>query len=295
MRTSPRFLTLGILLGLALIWGSSFILIDRGLVAFSPIQIAALRMTIAGITLLPFAWQALRQVDRRAWPYIVLIGIVGNAVPAFLFPLAETVITPATAGILNTLSPVFALVLGLLFFGFRFSRYKIAGVLISFGGALLLVLSGAKEIDLTRRLSYSALIVLATVGYGLSVNLIKKYLQDIPALHISTLALLSMALPYGLYLTTSNVGTLLATHPHAWASLGYIAILAAIGTSLALILFNRLVQLTDTMVSASVTYLIPIVAVGWDLLAGHPVYMGQLTGMIIILAGVWLVNQRKWK
>jgi drug/metabolite transporter (DMT)-like permease len=292
MGTPHRFLAIGILVSLALIWGSSFILMDRGLVAFSPLQVAGLRMTIAGLTLLPFARQALRRVDRKAWPWIVLVGIVGNALPAFLFPLAETVITPATAGILNTLSPVFALLLGVLLFGFRFSRLKVTGVMISFVGALVLVLSGAKEINLSTHLQYSGLVVLATLGYGLSVNIIKKRLQDVFALDISTLALLAMALPYGLYLAFSDVGTILQVHPYAWASLGFIAVLGAIGTAFALILFNRLVQLTDPMVSASVTYLIPVVALGWDLLAGNPVYGGQVLGMVVILSGVWLVNKR---
>lgn len=266
-------------------------LMERGLVAFSPIQVAALRIALAGLTLLPFAWRAFRRVDRKTWPWILLVGLVGNALPAFLFPLAETVITPATAGTLNTLSPVFALLLGVLLFGFRFSRTKIVGVLISFAGALLLVLSGAQEIDLGTHLLYSGLVVLATLCYGLSVNLIKKRLQEVSALDISALALLAVALPYSLYLTYSEVGTVLMVHPHGWVSLGYIVVLASIGTALALILFNRLVQLTDPMVSASVTYLIPIVAVVWDLLAGHPVYGGQLLGMAVILSGVWLVNK----
>lgn len=282
---------MGIVASLALIWGSSFMLMERGLVAFAPLQVAGLRMTLAGLTLLPFAWRAFRRVERKRWPWILLVGVVGNALPAFLFPLAETVITPATAGILNTLSPVFALLLGVLLFGFHFSRTKVLGMMISFVGALVLVLAGASEINMGTHLLYSGWVVLAALGYGLSVNLIKKHLQEVSALDISTLALLSMAIPYGWYLASSDIGTVLQVHPQGWASLGFVAVLAAVGTALALILFNRLVQLTDPMVSASVTYLIPIVAVGWDLLAGYPVYPGQVVGMAVILSGVWLVNK----
>ncbi len=292
MKSTPQVLTFGLVLSLALVWGSSFMLMERGLLAFSPLQVAALRIVIAGLVLLPFLLTSLRKVKKEAWPYILLVGLIGNAIPAFLFPLAETVITPGSAGILNTLSPVFALVVGVLLFGFQFSSRKVWGILISFAGALILVLAGAQEIDLLTHLAYSGLVVLATLGYGFSVNLIKKYLQEVSALHISTLALLAMAMPYGLYLLFgTDVGQILTEHPQGWSSLGYIAILAALGTSIALILFNRLVQLTDPVISASVTYLIPMVAVGWDLVAGISLFPGQWLGMGIVLLGVWLVNK----
>lgn len=292
MKKTPQVLTFSLVVALALVWGSSFMLMERGLVAFSPLQVAALRIVIAGLVLLPFLMTSLRKVKKEAWPYILLVGLIGNGIPAFLFPLAETVITPGSAGILNTLSPVFALVVGVLLFGFQFSSRKVWGTLISFAGALILVLAGAQEIDLMTHLAYSGLVVLATLGYGFSVNLIKKYLQDVSALHISTLALLAMAMPYGLYLLLgTDIGQILAQDPQGWSALGYIAILAALGTAVALILFNRLVQLTDPVISASVTYLIPMVAVGWDLVAGISLFPGQWVGMGIVLLGVWLVNK----
>ncbi|RMG55386.1 MAG: EamA family transporter [Bacteroidetes bacterium] len=292
MNRPSQFVAWGLFLFLALVWGSSFILMKRGLEVFTPLQVAALRLVIAGGVLFPLVWNKARRLSRREWTAALTVGLVGNAIPAFLFPLAETQINSATAGILNALSPLFVLVLGLSFFGARFSGRQTLGVLIGFAGALVLVLGGQGPISTGGRVGYALLVVLATVGYGLSTNLMKRYLNETPALLASGFALFGASLPYLLYLIFfSGLGKTMA-QPGAWMSLSYIAILGAVGTAAALIVFYRLVQLTDPIFSSSVTYLIPLVALGWGLLDGERLEPLQFVGMAVILAGVYLANRK---
>lgn len=283
-----------IFLFLSLVWGSSFILIKRGLEVFTPMQIGALRMSIAAVVMLLFVWPHLLKLPRRTWAAVAVIGVTGNAIPAFLFPLAETRISSAGAGILNALSPLFVLVVGLLFFGFRSSTRQVVGVFIGFLGALLLILAGQGEINLGEHVSYSLLVVVATVGYGLSTNIMKKYLNDTPALVASGAAIFCAALPYSVYLLFfSGVGHTVTSTPSGWTGLGYIFILAVVGTALASALFYRLIQLTDPIFSASVTYFIPIIALGWGLLDREQLRLPQFVGMGIILLGVYLANRKR--
>ena len=227
---NESWLKWGIYLLLALVWGSSFILIMRGLDAFTPMQIAALRMIIAGLSLLPFVVGKMRKVKREEWKYIILMGITGNAVPAFLFPLAETKINSATAGILNVLSPIWVLVLGTLFFAFSFSRRQFLGILLGFAGVVSLILLGNEELAFFENVAYSLLPVLAAMGYAVSTIIMKKYLNQTPSRIASGFALLIVSIPYLIYLIGfSDILGVLQTHPKAWASLGYISILAVFG------------------------------------------------------------------
>ncbi|MEO1448572.1 MAG: EamA family transporter, partial [Bacteroidota bacterium] len=276
---------------LCITWGSSFILMKKGLEAFSPLQIAALRLVIAALTLLPVVIRQLRKVRREEWRYIIAVGIVGNGIPAFLFPLAETELNSASAGVLNALSPLFVLLLGQWFFGFAFAARRKWGVVLGFLGACVLVLGGEDEVDLLLHAGYAMLVVVATVGYGLSTNIMKRHLNQTPATLASGGGFLVAALPYGLYLLLgSDIGTVMQSHPAAWSSLGYIFILGALGTAISLVIFYRLVQTTDTLVAASVTYVIPLVALGWGLLDGETFSGIQYAGMLIILGGVWLAR-----
>ena len=290
---SDSFIKWGIYILLALVWGSSFILIMRGLDAFSPMQVAGLRIFIAGITLLPFVIGKASRVRRTEWKYIFAIGVFGNAIPAFLFPMAETKINSATAGILNVLSPIWVLILGSLIFELAFTRRQFFGVMLGFIGVVCLILLGNEELDLFENITYSMFPILATVGYGLSTIIMKRYLNETPSVLASGFALLAIAIPYAIYLMFySDIIPVFQHHPEAWASLGYIAILAIFGTGIALVLFYRLVQRTNPIFSASVTYVIPIVALAWGLLDGEQISVLQMLSMGIILGGVYLVNAK---
>ena len=292
---NQKILGWAILIFLALVWGSSFILIKRGLLAFSPSQVGGLRLSVAGLVAIPLVWGKAHRVPAKAWIWIIVVGVVGNAIPAVLFPFAETKLNSATVGVLNSMSPIFVLIFGFLFFQFRFSLLQVLGVAMGFGGVLMLILLGDQEISMEDNLLYTGAAVLATVGYGLTTNVMKRFLQDVPATIAPTFALLFMGLPFAIYLLIAgNLGEAFSTHgSQAWISLGYIVILGALGTALALVLFYKLVQISDPIIAASVTYLIPIVALFWGWVDGEHLTPLQYLGISIILGGVWLVNRKK--
>lgn len=282
-----------IFLFLALTWGSSFILIKKGLEAFSPLQVATLRIIIAALVLQPLLWGQARKVPRKSWIYIALVGFMGNGLPAFLFPAAQAHINSATAGVLNALSPVFVLIFGLLFFGIGATLKQGIGVVLGFIGALLLTLARGGEINPFESLGYSGLILLATICYGMTTIIMKKYLSHINSIHATGFALSFAAIPYAIFLFSySDIPEVLQNNPLAWQSLGFISILGAIGTALAVVLFYRLIKMTEAIIAASVTYVIPLVALGWGFLVGETFSLGQMAGIAIVLLGVYLVNRK---
>ncbi len=275
-------------------WGSSFMLIKQGLAAFTPFQVAALRIVIAGLVMFPFTIGRSKEISPIEWRYILIVGLIGNAIPAFLFPYAETVLNSASAGILNTLSPLFVLLLGIFFFQLKPSLSQRLGMLIGFGGAVVLILGSGQDIDFWSNAFYSFLVVLATIGYGLSTNIMKRYLNHTPSLLATGYALMAMAVPYLIYLVffSGIEETFRDAERSIWISFGSIAILAALGTAFALVCFYRLVQTTGPIFSSSVTYVIPIVAMMWGLLDGEKIYPAQYLGMALILSGVFLTNRK---
>lgn len=285
----------GLLLILAVVWGSSFILIKKGLVAFPPFQIGALRMIVSSITLLPWLWrfkEELASITKAQWIGIIAVGCIGNGIPSFLFPIAETGLNSATAGILNVITPIFVWILGVSLFGLAFSWKQLAGVVVGLVGAVVLILAKSGDIQIGSQLYYSLLVIFATVCYGLSSNIIKKYLSTIHPILVTALVLTIAAIPYTFYLFTTDFWTILNTHAEGPSSFGYIIILAVIGTALAMVLFNKLISFKDQVFSSSVTYLIPIVALLWGLLDGEQILFQQYLGMGVILAGVYLVNAK---
>lgn len=275
---------------LALIWGSSFWLIKMGLLTFTPTEVAAVRLAAAAAFLAPFAIVRMHRVKRHQWPVILSVGLTGSLLPAFLFALAQTQIDSGVTGALNALTPLFTLIIGAIIFRQWVTGRTIFGLLIGFAGTLMLVLLNA-----TGQLSlngYALFIVLATICYGANLNLIKTYLPDQSPLTITGVSLL-MVLPVALvYLIGPGEVTSKLTSTAAWGSLAAIIVLGVVGTALALILFNHLVQIATTVFASSVTYLIPIVAMTLGALSGERIGVYQLGGMGLILIGVWLANRK---
>jgi drug/metabolite transporter (DMT)-like permease len=281
-----------ILAGLAIVWGSSFILMKRGLAVFAPVQVAALRVTISCLVLLPVAFVAVRSIDRSYWKYLALCGLLGNGLPALLFCTAQTGINSSTAGLLNAMTPVFTLLVGMTFFYLKPARVQIAGVGLGFVGAITLVLAASKEAPSGNPL-YGLLVVAATICYGVSGNIISRYLKHLNALHANALFLVPIAVPYVLYLLLSNFSTVLTTSPDAWPALGYVALLAVVGTALSNTLYTYLMKISSLLFASSVTYLIPITALVWGIADSERIGALHLVGITIILAGVYLVNRKK--
>ena len=281
-----------ILVLLAIIWGSSFILMKRGLDAYSDVQVAALRLFIAFLSLLPFMFKALKKVKRNQILPLAIAGILGNGIPAFLFTRAQTTLESSFVGILNSLTPIFTLLLGIYFFKTKPSKINILGIIIGFIGALLLYSSEISEVT-TINIGV-LLIVLACFFYGTSVNVIRKYLTDLDSISISSVAFLFVGPFAGFYIFTTDFLEIATTTNQGLISLGYIIILAVIGTSFSLVLFNKLIKDTSSIFATSVTYLIPVVALMWGLLENEQIKNEHYIGVVIILCGVYLVNKKKF-
>lgn len=286
----PKFNDWLLLLILAVIWGSSFILMKEGLKAFHPDQVALLRIVITALALLPFAWLRRNRVSMKQTRTMVVQGMFGNFIPAFLFPIAQTHISSSLAGILNSLSPVWVLIIGLLFFSTQFKAVRLIGVASAMAGAVLL-LAFQPSHSSTSNAWFGLLIVLATISYGLSANIIKRHLHEVHPVTITSVSFSIVLIPALIFLFTTDFMTVMNEHPMAVSSLGYIAILAVAGSAMASIIFNRLVHRTSSLFAASVSYLIPVVALMWGLLDGETVSAIDIGGMLLIVAGVYLASR----
>lgn len=275
---------------LALIWGSSFILIKKGLLAFPGDQAASIRLFVSCIFISPFAWKYIRIIPKSKILFCILVGIFGSGTPAFLFSYAQTNLSSSMAGILNTLTPVFTLVLGILLFQLSANIYKKAGIALGFAGAIMLVYNGS-EIKGTLSM-YAVLVVLATMCYAISVNIMHKYLKGLNPISIAALALLFVGPPAGIYLFFTDFPDRLIFHPDAMKSFGSLVILALFSTTIATVLFNRLVQMTGAIFSSAITYLIPVVALFWGFADGEVLQVIDLLGLLAILGGVYLTNKK---
>ncbi len=291
---STKVLAWVILLVLVLTWGSSFILIKRGLEVFSPSEVGALRVSIAFIVLIPFTIKCFTKFTSKQWKYLIFVSITAN-VPAFLFPLAQTGIDSLTAGILNSMTPLFTLIIGLLFFKYRSKWYNILGVMIGLAGVIgLLSVSGGKSFEFN--INYGIYIIIATFCYSLSINIIKYYLNDINSISLTSITLFITGLPIMIYLIFfTDFFHQMQTEKKALIGLGYLTILSVLGTVFALIAFYRLVQITDAVFASSVTYMIPIVAVLWGIFDGEIFKLIYFIWIILILFGVLLVKTTRIK
>lgn len=279
-----------LLIFLALIWGSSFILMKKGLEAFRPEQVACFRIIITTLAMLPFTIIRWKEIPRNKLKFILLQGLFGNFFPAFLFTAAQQHVDSSVAGILNALSPVFVLLLGILFFGASFTWIKVSGMAVAFSGSVLLLLFQTGH-GVTTNGAFGWLIVLATISYGLAANIIKRYLSDVRPLTIVAASFPMMVLPAILILLSTPLKPVFEINSAAYVSLGYIAILAVFGSAVASIIYNRLIHHTTTLFAASVTYLIPVVALFWGFLAGESIGLVDYAGMGLIFCGLYLVGR----
>lgn len=288
---NKSFLSWILLICLSLVWGSSFILMKRGLEAFSSEQVAALRIGIAFVFLLPFLIKHYKIDIKKYGLGLLIMGMFGNFIPAFLFTKAETGISSSLAGMLNALTPLFTLAIGNFLLKTKAGKLQIAGVLLGFGGALLL-LSFSEGQKSTEPLLFGGLVVLATLCYAISVNGIKRFLSDLNSIKASVWAFMFMGPPALFVLFRSDFLTVLATHPQAYESLGYISILAIIGSALSVMVFNLLIKLSGPVFASSCTYLIPVVAIFWGFVDGENIHGMQIFAILIILGGIWLINSK---
>lgn len=274
------------LLVLSLIWGSSFILIKKGLVGLTAFQLGSLRIIFASLFLLLIGFKSLLKIPSHQWKYIALTSIFGTFVPAYLFAIAETQIDSSITAILNSLTPLSTLILGAVFFGITFRRSQIWGVFIGLLGSLLLVFNGAVHHP-EQNYYYSILVIVASLCYALNVNLLKKYLSDLTPLSITTGNFLILLFPaLGILFFTGFFNVVQVEKVQH--SLLFILVLGVVGTGIANIIFFKLIQISSPVFATSVTYLIPVVAFFWGLLDHEMLTPVQGIGAFVILIGVYL-------
>lgn len=277
---------------LSVVWGSSFILIKKGLIGLTAYQLGSLRILFTALFLLLIGFNSLKKIQKEHYKPIIASAFLGTFFPVYFFALAETEIDSAIASILNSLTPLNTLIFGYFFFKATFSKKQLIGVIIGFFGTLLLIISGA-DLNPEQNYMFSVFVILASVCYAFNVNIIKRHLQKLNATSITTGSFVVITIPALIVLIYTgffNSETLKSTVVHQ--SILYIVVLSVIGTGVAKICFNRLVQLSTPIFSSSVTYVIPIVALIWGFIDGEKMNIVQLLAAVIILIGVFLANRR---
>ena len=274
------------LITLALIWGSSFILIKKGLVGLTPMQLGSLRIIFAAIFLLLIGFKSLAKIPQVQWKYIALTATLGTFIPAYLFAVAQTQIDSTVSSILNSLTPLNTLIFGVFAFGLSFRRPQVFGVVIGLIGTFLLIINGALHHP-EQNYYYAILVLIASLCYAINVNLIKKYLFDLSPLSITTGNFLVLLLPALFILFFSGFFDVIKVESVQHSVL-FILILGVVGTGVANIIFFRIIQISSPVFATSVTYLIPVVAFGWGLLDNEMLTPVQFLGAFIILFGVYL-------
>jgi len=283
------------LVTLSIFWGSSYILIKKGLVGLSPLQLGSIRIILTTLILSVFGLKQLKKIPMGAWKWIIMTGFFGTFFPTYLFAFAETEIDSSLAAVLNGMAPLFTLLLSLIFFNSKFRWSKILGVLVGFMGTLVLV-SNEFSIQGGNKSWYSFLVIVATLCYSINVNLIKYKLDGIPALAIAFGNFLSIIFPalVILFFVDFPFSEIIVSYDLR-TSLGYIFILSLFGTAVAKVMFNELVSISTPVFSISITYFLPVVAIGWGILDDEHFTLIQWIGCALILFGVYLITDKSKK
>jgi drug/metabolite transporter (DMT)-like permease len=288
--TKPWF-QYSIILLLAFVWGSSFILMKIGLMSFTSNQAAAIRVLLASLALLPLSIRNLKALKKKDIKSLLVAGFIGSFIPAFLFTKAQTRIDSALAGMLNSLTPVFTLIIGMLFFNTKNGWRQIIGLILGLVGAVGLISLG-EGVSIKNINTYALFIILATVFYGTNVNVIKSTLTHLNGIQITSLSFMFLW-PFALgYLLTTDFQPVFQSPNWGW-HFGALALLGIVGTAIAMLLMNSLIRYTSTVFAASVTYIIPVFAIMWGILDGERITIMHIGCMTIIMGGVWLINKTK--
>lgn len=278
---------------LSLVWGSSFILIKKSLIGLTPMQLGALRTLFAAAFLFLIGFRSMKTIKKEEWKWVIISGFLGTFIPAFLFAFAETEIDSGVVSVLNSTTPLVTLILGVVLFSINFSRNQLIGVIVGLIGCLALILEGA-SVNPNQNYWYAGLVLCASFCYATNVNIIKRYMQQISPIAIANGNFIVLVIPSLIVLYYSDFFEAeVVQSPEVHTSLMYISILAVVGTGIAKILFNKLVQISSPVFATSVTYTIPIVALMWGLLDGEEFSLYQVLAAGVIILGVYIANRKK--
>lgn len=284
----PSWQNWAVLVLLTLVWGTSFILIKKGLVSFTGMQVGALRIGIAFLCFIPIAVPALRRIPRRYLWYLLAVGVFSSFVPSFLIPIGQQDTNSSTAGILVSLTPLSTYLWGIAMFDQKGSLKRSAGVLIGLLGATSLVIDPSSSVGFNPSALY---ILVSSIMYGLSGNIVHRHLKNVDSTDITAVSFVMIGLPALIYLFSTDFLSVMQSGYQAWFSLGAVTILSIVGTAMALLLYWKLVQQTDPVFGSTTTYLVPIVAIMWGLLDGENLFPHQFFGFALILVSVFLVRK----
>ncbi|MBS1510681.1 MAG: DMT family transporter [Bacteroidetes bacterium] len=276
---------------LSVIWGSSFILMKEGLLQLSAYQVASLRIIFSGIVLLPSAIKHFKMIPKNKLGIVFLSGTLGSLLPAYLFCIAEQGVDSALAGTLNSLTPIFVIIIGALFFNSKVTANKIIGIFTSFTGSILLLLSKGEPMQESQNLFYVGLIVVATAIYGTNVNMVHRHLSEVGSLQIAAVSLVLNAIPALVVLVFTGYFGLPLTDTRILWSTGAAAILGIFGSAIASIIFYMLVKRAGTVFASMVTYGIPVVANIWGVIYKEEVGWKQEACLALMLFGVYIANR----
>ena len=282
----------GTLVILSLIWGSSYILIKKGLTGLTPIQLGSLRVIVTTIIMAPIGYQKIKHIPRQNMKWVALSAFVGSFFPAYLFAFAETEISSSITAVMVSLTPLFTLLISVFVFGEELLKKQVFGVLIGFTGIIVLI--NNELFSSSFNILYIMFIVLAAFCYAINANVLKYKLSNIPALGIVFMSFLFMFIPAFIILCFSDFPfSDFTSDPLIIESIIYIVILAVFGTAIAKVLYIKLLAISTPVFSVSTTYLMPVVAIFWGLLDGEEFKLTQFIGTAIILLGVYLVTKKK--
>lgn len=279
------------LIVLSIIWGSSYILIKKSLIGLSPLQLGGLRVVFTTITLLIIGYSTIKDVPKNKWKWIILTGYIGSFFPSFLFAFAQTEIDSGVTAILNSLTPLATLFIGLFFFKLIINKRQVAGILIGLIGSGFLV-TESSSVNPDQNYFFAGLIVMASTLYAISLNMLKAHLQDVSPVAIALGNFLCILPPSILVLIFSGFETVDLKSEEFQNSIIFVIILSIIGSAFAKIVFNKLVQISSPIFSSSITYTLPIVALLWGVLDGETMNVKQILATLIIFIGVYLSNKK---
>ena len=282
----------GTLIILSIIWGSSYILIKKGLTGLTPIQLGSLRVIVTTILIAPIGYQKIKKIPKEKLKWVAFSAFVGSFLPAYLFAFAETEISSSVTAVMVSLTPLFTLLISVIVFGEELLRKQVLGVIVGFLGIIVLINNELLESSFS--LLYVMFVIIAAFCYAINANVLKYKLPNIPALGIVFMSFLFMFIPAFIILCFSDFPFAdFASNPLIIESIIYIIILALFGTAIAKVLYIKLLAISTPVFSVSTTYLMPIIAIFWGLLDGESFQPIQFIGTLIILMGVYLVTKKK--
>lgn len=286
-----RRLSYLLLAATSLIWGTSFILIKKATAVLAPLEIGSLRIVYAFVVFVPVCWATRKAIPSKALGWIFVSGLIGSLFPSLLFSWAGSKIESSLSGMLNGITPLFTIVISILLYHQKYAPAKWVGIGLGLLGAVALALLKPGGAHLQLNL-YVLPVVFATLLYALNVNLLKVKLGHIPPLALSSASIVAVGpLAVCMLFGVTDFSYKMQYVPGAWGAAGFVAILGLMGTATALILFNKLIQISGPLTASSVTYIMPVISVGWGVADGEPFGVLQGCALLALLAGVYLVNR----